>query len=44
MVKKALRPFSHRRSVVRKTTKINIPIVFPPFNKKNLDNVKKLMK
>lgn len=36
--------FSHRRSLVRKTTKINIPIIFPPFNKKNLDNVKKLMK
>jgi len=36
--------FSHRRSLVRKTTKINIPIIFPPFNKKNLNNVKKLMK
>ncbi|MFR1707523.1 MAG: aldehyde dehydrogenase [Clostridium sp.] len=36
--------FSHRRSVVRKTTKINIPIIFPPFNKNNLDNIKRLMK
>ncbi len=42
--KESFKTFSHRRSVVRKTTKINIPIVFPPFNKKNLDNVKKLMK
>ncbi|HCO74143.1 MAG TPA: aldehyde dehydrogenase, partial [Clostridium sp.] len=41
--KESFKTFSHRRSVVRKTTKINIPIVFPPFNKKNLDNVKKLM-
>lgn len=40
----SFKTFSHRRSVVRKTTKINIPIVFPPYNKKNLDNVKKLMK
>lgn len=36
--------FSHRRSVVRKTTKINIPIIFPPFNKNNLDNIKRFMK
>lgn len=42
--KESFKTFSHRKSVVRKTTKINIPIVFPPFNKKNLDNVKKLMK
>lgn len=42
--KESFKTFSHRRSVVRKTTKINISIVFPPFNKKNLDNVKKLMK
>ncbi len=42
--KESFKTFSHRRSVVRKTTKINIPIVFPPFNNKNLSNVKKLMK
>lgn len=42
--KESFKTFSHRRSVVRKTTKINIPIVFPPFNNKNLSAVKKLMK
>ncbi len=42
--KESFKTFSHRRSVVRKTTKINITIVFPPFNNKNLSNVKKLMK
>lgn len=35
--------FSHRRSIVKRSNKFNISILFPPYNKKNLDVIKKFM-
>ncbi len=35
--------FSHRRSIVKRSNKINISILFPPYNKKNLEVIKKFM-
>lgn len=36
--------FSHERSIIKKSSKINITIAYPPFNKKKLKYVKKFLK
>ena len=36
--------FSHERSIIKKSTKINITLAYPPFNKNKLKYVKKFLK
>lgn len=36
--------FSHKKSVLKKTNKINLTILFPPYDKKKLKLIKKIMK
>ncbi|RDY27290.1 aldehyde dehydrogenase [Romboutsia weinsteinii] len=36
--------FSHERSIIKKSSKINITIAYPPFNQKKLKYVKKFLK
>lgn len=35
--------FSHQKSIVSKSNKINLTMLFPPFNKKNLNIIKRFM-
>ncbi|NRZ41180.1 hypothetical protein DFR89_000784 [Clostridium beijerinckii] len=43
MEKRALKTFSHRKSVLNKGAKINIKMLFPPYSAKNMILVKKLL-
>lgn len=36
--------FSHKKSILKKSTLIRIPFVFPPYSKKKLDLIRKLMR
>ncbi|MNP45309.1 Aldehyde dehydrogenase [compost metagenome] len=36
--------FSHRKSVLKKSTKINLDLVFPPYNSQKLKWIKRFMK
>lgn len=41
---KSFETFSHMKSVLKKSTKVNISLVFPPYNKKKIKLLKKAMK
>lgn len=41
---KSFETFSHMKSVLKKSTKVNIGLVFPPYNKKKIKLLKKAMK
>ena len=41
---KSFETFSHYKSVLKKSTKINLSFIFPPYSKEKLDLVKKYMK
>ncbi|MNT82490.1 Aldehyde dehydrogenase [compost metagenome] len=36
--------FSHRKSVLKKSTRINLDLIFPPYNERKLKWIKKFMK
>ncbi|MFF2482284.1 aldehyde dehydrogenase [Paenibacillus sp. NPDC058071] len=42
--KHSFEAFSHRKSVLKKSTRINVPVVFPPYNESKLKILKKLLK
>lgn len=41
---KSFETFSHMKSMLKKSTKVNISLVFPPYNKKKIKLLKKAMK
>ncbi|GLC30060.1 aldehyde dehydrogenase [Clostridium omnivorum] len=41
---KSFETFSHMKSVLKKSTKVNISLVFPPYNKKKIKLLRKAMK
>lgn len=42
--KESFLTFSHQRSILKKTTRINLPLAFPPYTEKKLNLVRKLLK
>jgi aldehyde dehydrogenase (NAD+) len=41
---KSFETFSHMKSVLKKSTKINLSFIFPPYNKEKVKLIRKFMK
>lgn len=40
----SFKTFSHRKSVLKKSSRVNIPLMYPPYSQKKLDIIKKFLK